>query len=73
MSKTLKEPGSIVGVDELADGDSSFFNRLETVNVENLLLERSVEAFDDTVALRTSNKGRGKLQSKKKHLLPEVI
>jgi hypothetical protein len=39
MPKTLDDPRSVVVLDELPDGDSGFLNRLETVDVEHLLLE----------------------------------
>lgn len=73
MTKALNEPEAIVVVDELSDDDASLIDGLEAVDIEDLLLERSVEALDDAVALWTPDEGRRVGKPQELELSLEII
>ena len=58
MSESLDKPEVIVVLDELADHRSGLFDRLEAMDVKDLLLQGSVETLDDAVALGTPDECR---------------
>lgn len=72
MAMTLQEPVSVVVLNEPCNSNPSFVDRFEAVNVEDLLLQGSVEAFDDSIALWTSHKGRRESQAEIVHLPSEI-
>lgn len=73
MAMPFQEPILVVVLDELCDGDSGLINRLEAVEVKDLLLQRPVEAFDDTVALGTSYESRRESQTEIVHLPSKIF
>src|SRR5436309_188426 len=52
MAESLDEPLGVVPGDELADDPARLRERLEAMEIEALLFERTHEALDDAVALR---------------------
>jgi len=58
MPESLDDPESVVVVDELGDDDTSLVDGLEAVKIKDLLLQRSIEPFDNAVALWTPDEGR---------------
>lgn len=61
----LDEPEAVAVVDELRNGDSSFLDGFEIVHIEVLLLQRPVKAFEDPIALGTSDEGWRELQTQR--------
>jgi hypothetical protein len=57
MPMTFEKPEAIVVIDECGNPTPGLVEILEAMDIEDLLLQGSVKALDDTIALRAANKG----------------
>ena len=72
-AKTLNQPVQVVERAKFFQSPNPFRHRLEVPDPQQLLLERSEEAFDTAVAFRFANKRRRRLDSQEGEFVLEVI
>ena len=72
-AETLNQPVQVVESAKFFQGPNQFRYRLEVPDPQQLLLERSEEAFDTAVAFRFANKRRRRLDSQEGEFVLEVI
>ena len=71
-AETLNQPMLVVESAKLFQCSNQFRDRLEVPDPQQLLLERSEEAFDTAIAFRFANECRGRLDSQEGEFVLEV-